>query len=134
MQRGVSTEQVQKAVALCKTRGIEVGMFLMWGYDGEEIEDVEATVQHVKACRPDIYLTTVSYPIKGTPYFNRVADRLISIKAWHEGTDRDFRIRGRHSREFYKQADRLLRSEMSGAEDTVPAREALYSIAHEVEA
>jgi anaerobic magnesium-protoporphyrin IX monomethyl ester cyclase len=134
MERGVTVEQVRKAVALCKANGIETGMFLMWGYEGEEIEDIEATVEHVKACRPDIYFTTVSYPIKGTPYFDRVSDRLVRINGWEQSTDRDFQIRGRHSRNFYKHADHLLRSEMSGAPDVAQVRAALYSAVGEVEA
>ena len=36
MQRGVTTDQVRAAVALCRSNGIQVGMFLMWGYEGEE--------------------------------------------------------------------------------------------------
>jgi radical SAM superfamily enzyme YgiQ (UPF0313 family) len=60
MERGVSVEQVRSAVALCKRMGIQTGMFLMWGYDGEEISDIEATVDHVKQCRPDVFFTTVS--------------------------------------------------------------------------
>ena len=78
MERGVTVVQVRNAVALCKQAGIQTGMFLMWGYDGEEISVVEATIDHVKQCRPDIFFTTVSYPIKGTPYFNKVADRLVN--------------------------------------------------------
>ena len=50
-----------------EAHGIQTGMFLMWGYEGEEIADIEATVDHVKQCRPDVFFTTVSYPIKGTP-------------------------------------------------------------------
>jgi len=134
MQRGVTVDQVQRAVALCKARGIQTGMFLMWGYEGEEIEDVEATVSHVKACRPDVFFTTVSYPIKGTPYFERISDRLVRIDDWARSTDRDFKIRGRHSRNFYKNADRLLKSEMTGAEDVQMVRAALHSSALEVEA
>ncbi len=134
MQRGVTVEQVQRAVDLCKSRGIQTGMFLMWGYEGEEIEDVEATVNHVKTCRPDVFFTTVSYPIKGTPYFERVSDRLVRIEDWARSTDRDFKIQGRHSRNFYRNADRLLKSEMSGADDIQAARTALYSSALEVEA
>lgn len=134
MQRGVTVDQVQRAVGLCKARGIQTGMFLMWGYEGEEIDDVEATVDHVKACRPDVFFTTVSYPIKGTPYFERVSDRLVRIDDWARSTDRDFKIRGRHSRNFYKNADRLLRSEMAGADDVRIARAALHESALEVEA
>jgi anaerobic magnesium-protoporphyrin IX monomethyl ester cyclase len=134
MQRGVTVEQVQRAVALCKARGIQTGMFLMWGYEGERVEDVEATVDHVKTCRPDVFFTTVSYPIKGTPSFERVSDRLVRIEDWARSTDRDFKIQGRHSRNFYKNADRLLKSEMADAEDVPMARAALYDSALEVEA
>ena len=112
MQRDVTVEQVRQAVALAKSRGIQTGMFLMWGYEGEELEDIEATVAHVKQTDPDVFLTTVSYPIKGTPYFGEVASRLVSPKPWAEGSDRDYRVRGRHSRRFYQYADQLLRSEV----------------------
>ncbi|MGA9473569.1 MAG: radical SAM protein [Terriglobales bacterium] len=110
MERGVTVEQVQTAVALCRSAGIQTGMFLMWGYEGEELSDIEATVEHVKKTDPDIFFTTVAYPIKGTPYFSEVAERVDSLKVWSDGSDRDFRIRNRHSRQFYKFADRLLRS------------------------
>ncbi len=133
MQRGVTVEQVQRAVGLCKSRGIQTGMFLMWGYEGEEIEDVEATVSHVKTCRPDVFFTTVSYPIKGTPYFERVSDRLVRIEDWARTTDREFKIQGRHSRNFYRNADRLLKSEMSDGADVHSARAALRNSAAEVE-
>jgi radical SAM superfamily enzyme YgiQ (UPF0313 family) len=110
MERGVTVEQVQTAVALCRSAGIQTGMFLMWGYEGEELSDIEATVEHVKKTDPDIFFTTVAYPIKGTPYFSDVAERVDSLKVWSDSSDRDFHIRNRHSRQFYKFADRLLRS------------------------
>ena len=112
MERGVTVEEVQTAVALCRSAGIQTGMFLMWGYEGEELSDIEATVEHVKKTDPDIFFTTVAYPIKGTPYFSEVADRVENLKLWKESSDREFRIRNRHSRQFYKFADKLLRSEV----------------------
>jgi radical SAM superfamily enzyme YgiQ (UPF0313 family) len=112
MERGVTVEEVRAAVTLAKASGIKAGMFLMWGYEREGIEDIEATVDHVKRSNPDTFLTTVSYPIKGTPYFQEVSSRLVSPKPWAEGSDRDYRIRGRHSRRFYQFADQLLRSEV----------------------
>jgi anaerobic magnesium-protoporphyrin IX monomethyl ester cyclase len=112
MERGVTVEQVQSAVDLCRSNGIQTGMFLMWGYEGEEIEDIETTIQHVKKTDPDIFFTTVSYPIKGTPYSSQLADRVENLKSWSAGSDRDVRIRGRHSRSFYAFADQLLRSEV----------------------
>jgi anaerobic magnesium-protoporphyrin IX monomethyl ester cyclase len=112
MQRGVTVEQVRTAVTLCRANGIQTGMFLMWGYEGEELEDIEATVQHVKQTNPDIFFTTVAYPIKGTPYFSEVAERVEALKPWNVSSDREVRVRGRHSRRFYGFADRLLRSEV----------------------
>ena len=112
MDRGVKVEQVQQAVALTRERGIESGMFLMWGYEGEELDDIEATIKHVSVSQPDIFFTTVSYPIKGTPYYNKVSDRLVQLKPWGVGSDRDIKIRGRHSRSFYSYADKLLRDEV----------------------
>ncbi|HZP24233.1 MAG TPA: radical SAM protein [Terriglobales bacterium] len=113
MERGVKVEQVQNAIALCRARGIQSGMFLMWGYEDEQLPDIEATIEHVKRSRPDIFFTTVAYPIKGTPYYERTKDRLVQSKPWSTSSDREFMIRGRHSRQFYDQADRLLRDEVA---------------------
>ena len=137
MDRGVTVEQVRQAVQLCRSNGIQTGMFLMWGYEGEELADIEATVSHVHECRPDTFFTTVSYPIRGTPYYDRVASRLVNIAAWEKSTDREFRIRGRHSREFYRHADDLLRSTLAEQPDPRridAARAALRDTMQEIEA
>jgi radical SAM superfamily enzyme YgiQ (UPF0313 family) len=137
MQRGVSVGQVRNAVSLCKRNGIQTGMFLMWGYDGEEIEDIQATVDHVKQCRPDVCFTTVSYPIKGTPYFEKVATRLVNNLEWSRSSDRDLHIKGRHSRRFYQHADDLLRSELAENPDplkVLAAQNGLRQTSQEVEA
>jgi anaerobic magnesium-protoporphyrin IX monomethyl ester cyclase len=112
MERGVTVEQVQSAVSSCKTRSIQTGMFLMWGYEGEEIQDVEATIQHVKRSDPDIFFTTVAYPIKGTPYYKSVTDSLVQLKPWGQTSDREIVMRGRRPAQFYEFADRLLRDEV----------------------
>ena len=38
--------------------------------------DLQATVDHLKVLAPDVFLTTVAYPIKGTPYHAEVKGRL----------------------------------------------------------
>ncbi len=113
MERGVRIEQVQQATELCRSRGIQSGMFLMWGYEGEELADIEATVEHVKRSQPDIFFTTVSYPIKGTPYFAEVKDRVVQLRPWSQTSDREFDVSGRGSREYYQFADQLLRDEVA---------------------
>ncbi|QEE29003.1 B12-binding domain-containing radical SAM protein [Terriglobus albidus] len=135
MQRGVKLDQVQRAVELSKTRGIESGMFLMWGYDGEELEDIEATIQHVSRTQPDIFFTTVSYPIKGTPYYKKIQNDLIQLAPWGTSSDREIKIRGRHSRRYYSFADKLLRSEVALARMrgvNVPDEQEVSRLAEEI--
>jgi anaerobic magnesium-protoporphyrin IX monomethyl ester cyclase len=134
MRRGVTVQQVRDAVEMCRAQGIQTGMFLMWGYEGEALEDIEQTVRHVKACRPDVFLTTVSYPIKGTPYYQRTADRLIQVGEWTKSSDRDIRIQGRHSRSFYQFADQWLKAEMASDAPAIErARMGLQATFREVE-
>ena len=138
MQRGVSVEQVRRACKLAQAHGIQVGMFLMWGYEGEEFEDIAATVEHVKATNPEVFFTTVSYPIKGTGYFEKVRTRVRAPIPWQEGSDRDYVIDGRRGREYYKLADQWLRNEVEAfrleARDPARAAELLSSAWHAREA
>jgi anaerobic magnesium-protoporphyrin IX monomethyl ester cyclase len=112
MDRGVKVEQVQQAIEMSRARKIQSGMFLMWGYEGEEMEDIEATIRHVSKAKPDIFFTTVSYPIKGTPYYEQVQSKLVQLKPWAQTSDREIKIAGRHSRAYYAHADKLLRDEV----------------------
>lgn len=151
MDRGVKVEQVQRVIEQTRARKIQSGMFLMWGYEGEELDDVEATIRHVSASQPDIFFTTVSYPIKGTPYYRQVESKLVQLAPWGKSSDREIKICGRHSRAFYAHADRLLREEVqlakvSGADaqnkiglehlrqSIASTRQALLATQHEVEA
>ena len=113
MQRGVTTDQVVWATKAAQRHGIEVGMFLMWGYEGEELADIEATVEHVKRASPDVFFTTVAYPIKGTAYHDAVAGKVVLDKSWETAGDRDHRVRGRRSRVYYRHADRWLKNEVA---------------------
>ena len=136
MQRGVKVEQVRHACRLAHAQGIEVGMFLMWGYEGEEIEDIAATVEHVKQSNPDVFFTTVSYPIKGTGYYDKVRERVELPIAWAEASDRDYVIAGRHGKDYYKLADAWLRNEVEAfrVEAADPARAAELLLAAQARA
>jgi anaerobic magnesium-protoporphyrin IX monomethyl ester cyclase len=113
MDRRVTAEQVRRATRLLQSRGIQVGMFIMLGYDGEEQTDLEATVDHLKRAAPDVFLTTVAYPIKGTPYFERVNGRVLQHKPWASTTDRELGVSGRPSRRYYQFARRWMTSEVA---------------------
>ncbi len=104
MDRGVRVERVQQATHLLRTAGIEVGFFIMVGYEGEEDADLVATVEHIRRSAPDVVLTTTSYPIRGTEYASAVADRSMNPRPWAESSDRETLIRGRRSVNYYAAA------------------------------
>ena len=75
MQRGVSVEQVRRASKLAQSHGIQVASFHV-GYQGEEFEGIDRHRRARQRKNPEIFFTTVSYPIKGTGYFEKVRDRV----------------------------------------------------------
>ncbi len=113
MDRKVQVKDVQDKTHLLQRYGIETGMFIMLGYEGETITELEETVEHLKISNPDIFLTTVAYPIKGTAYYAEVESRVLTDKGWDERSDRDLTVAGRYSRRFYTFATRWMVSEVA---------------------
>jgi radical SAM superfamily enzyme YgiQ (UPF0313 family) len=113
MQRRVKVEQIRDVTRTAQRFGIQAGLFVMLGYPGEEISDIDATIDHLVQTDPDTYLTTVAYPIKGTTFYNEVAERLIVPGSWETITDRTLDFTGRHSKRFYWFATRHLINEVS---------------------
>jgi radical SAM superfamily enzyme YgiQ (UPF0313 family) len=113
MQRKAKIEDVQQKTKLLQAKGISVGMFIMLGYHGEEVSDIEATVDHLKKSNPDIFLTTVAYPIKGTRYYQAIENQVVSHLDWSLRTDRDLKVAGRYSHRFYSHATRWMVNEVN---------------------
>ncbi len=113
MKRRTNADRVRDMVHLLQKYGIEVGMFIMLGYEGEDRADLQATVDHLKEAGPDTFLTTVAYPIKGTPFYKSVEEKVIARRAWETGSDRDYTIGGRHSPRYYQFATRWMVSEVA---------------------
>jgi hypothetical protein len=74
---------------------------------------LEETVEHLKISNPDVFLTTVAYPIKGTSYYSTVESRILTDKSWDARSDRDLTVAGRYSKRFYSFATRWMVSEVA---------------------
>ncbi|MEE3624387.1 radical SAM protein [Nitrospirillum sp. BR 11752] len=150
MQRRTNAVRMREMIALVQSRGIRAGTFIMLGYDGETWQDIDETARHLRLSAPDDVLTTISYPIKGTPYYDKVADRIAGGGAWHESSDRALTVVGRRSRRFYRHAQHWLAAESRlGRLEAAPRRDllrqararasslvsrlAMYATRHEVE-
>ena len=108
MERRTDARRVPEVVHLLQRHGIEAGLFIMLGYDGEEMADLDATVRMLQDAAPDHFLTALAYPVKGTPYYEQARDRIVPLESWERGSDRDLMVAGRRSRRFYRFATRWM--------------------------
>ena len=83
----------------------------MFGYPGEELEDIYETIEFVRDAQPDIYLTTVAYPLRGTAMYEEIKERIIHSNGWDSHLQRELNIHGRFSYQLYDFAAKKLASE-----------------------
>lgn len=102
MEKGTTVEQIYGASKLLHEAGIELGFFLQFGYPGETRADIEKTLQMVRECRPDDIGISVSYPLPGTPFHDRVKAQLGTKQNWVDSNDLAMMYRGTYSTAFYR--------------------------------
>lgn len=111
MDKGTRVEQIHAATRRARHAGVRIGFFLQFGYPGERLEDIEKTLELVRACEPDEIGISVSYPLPGTRFFDLVEDRLGSKQNWIDSADLDVLYRGTFSAEFYRRLARVVQRE-----------------------
>ena len=104
MDRRVDVNVVKEAIQKTNALGMQTGTFIMLGYPGETIEDIDATIQYLKEANPTEYTITVAYPIKGTSLYNEVESKIINPLNWETSTDREIEFKRTYSKKFYKYA------------------------------
>ncbi|MFQ5593403.1 MAG: B12-binding domain-containing radical SAM protein [Anaerolineae bacterium] len=111
MEKGTTVEQIYEATRRLHQAGIQVGFFLQFGYPGETRQDIEKTLQMVRDCRPDDIGMSVSYPLPGTKFFERVQDQLGVKQNWVDSNDLAMLYEGPYTTEFYRQLHTALHKE-----------------------
>ena len=101
MEKGTTVEQVREAARRMKQAGIRPAFFLQFGYPGEDWEDVQATLQLVRDCDPDDIGMSVSYPLPGTPFYERVRDSMTSRSNWLDSEEMPMLYDGPYQTAFY---------------------------------
>ena len=102
MEKGTRVEQIYSAADRLHRAGIAVGFFLQFGYSGEDRTDIEKTLQMVRDCAPDDIGISVSYPLPGTKFYERVKAELGQKQNWIDSADLAMMYRGTYSTEFYR--------------------------------
>ncbi len=111
MEKGTTVEQIYEASRRLHAAGIQVAFFLQFGYPGETRADIELTLQMVRDCQPDDIGMSVSYPLPGTPFYDRVRGELGAKQNWQDSSDLAMLYQGPYPTEFYRQLHTVLHKE-----------------------
>jgi anaerobic magnesium-protoporphyrin IX monomethyl ester cyclase len=113
MNKGTTVGEIRLARDRLKAARIRVGFFIQLGYMGEEIADIVATRELLRAARPDEIGVSVSYPLPGTRFYELVKAQLGRKTHWHDSNDLDMMFRGTYTSDFYRAVRDLLHDQVA---------------------
>ena len=119
MEKGTRVDQIATATRLLHHAGVEVGFFLQFGYPGETREDIDQTLEMVRACAPDDLGVSVSYPLPGTPFYQRVQAQLGKKRNWVDSNDLAVMYHATYVPDFYRALHALVHAEFRARRATV---------------
>jgi len=108
MDKGTTVEQIHKATALLKKHGIHPSFFIQFGYLGETKEDIKKTIQMINKLLPYEIGISVSYPLPGTLFYEKVKADLKEKTNWTDSDELALMFRNMYQPAFYKQLHRYV--------------------------
>lgn len=102
MDKGITLEQIKESTKLLQQKGVKVAYFLQFGYLGETKEDIQSTLDMVKYNKPDDIGISVSYPLPGTPFYDKVKSQMGDKLNWKDSDDLDLMFEGTFSSDYYR--------------------------------
>jgi anaerobic magnesium-protoporphyrin IX monomethyl ester cyclase len=111
MDKGTTVEQIYQATHLLKQKDIRVAFFLQFGYLGENSDDILKTIGMVKELVPDNIGISVSYPLPGTKFYEKVKADLRQKSNWKDSDDLDMMFNGSFKTNYYRKLQRFVHKE-----------------------
>ncbi len=102
MDKGTTVEQISTATRKLKERDVKVAFFLQFGYLTETWEEVQQTIDMVLDLMPDEIGISVSYPLPGTKFYDKVKADLVMKSNWTDSDDLDMMFENTYPPAFYK--------------------------------
>ncbi|MGC4036821.1 MAG: radical SAM protein [Chitinophagaceae bacterium] len=108
MDKGTKVEQIYASTTLLKKYNIKPSFFIQFGYPGETKEDIATTISMINTLLPAEIGISVSYPLPGTPFYERVKNELKGKTNWTDSDELVLMFQNTYSPEFYKQLHRYV--------------------------
>jgi len=109
MDKDCTVDDIRRATRLLQDNGVQIGFFLQLGYPGEGIEEIRSTVRLIEELRPDEIGVSVSKPMPGTAFFERVSASMRG-ENWAASMDNIPLFEAPFPKPFYAAAKEVLRS------------------------
>lgn len=122
MDKGTTVQQIHTATSLLRARGVRVCYFLQFGYPEETTAEVEETIRMVERAMPDDIGVSISYPLPGTVFHERVKAELKDKSNWSDSDDLAMMFRNRHRPEYYKRLHRYVHKRYRRAQSLLVLR------------
>jgi len=113
MEKGTTVEMILDACQSLREQGIRVGLFIQFGYPGETRADIRATVKMIQRIMPDELGISVSYPLPGTRFYDRVKAELGDTRHWQDSDDLAMLFQGPFNTRFYRALHRYVHSDLA---------------------
>ena len=108
MDKGTTVEQIYQATQLLKKNNINPSFFIQFGYPGETKDDIIRTIRMINELVPYEIGISVSYPLPGTVFFEKVKNELIEKTNWTDSDELALMFRNTYAPAFYKQLHRYV--------------------------
>jgi anaerobic magnesium-protoporphyrin IX monomethyl ester cyclase len=137
MDKGLRVGEIKVARERLADAGIRACYFLQFGYPGEHWEDIQKTIELVRTTRPDDIGVSFSYPLPGTPFFERVQEQIGAKSNWTDSDDLCLMFQAAYKDEFYLALRNALHAEVdlwhgdglsSGGQDWVSLWDKVFAL------
>ena len=108
MDKGTTLEQIKTSTDKLQELGVSVAYFIQFGYLGETKADIDLTLNMIRDNQPDDIGVSVSYPLPGTPFYDKVKQDLGNKANWSDSDDLAMMFQGTFNTEYYKTLHRYL--------------------------
>jgi anaerobic magnesium-protoporphyrin IX monomethyl ester cyclase len=108
MDKGTTVHQIYEATHLLKKCGIHPSFFIQFGYLTETKEDIGKTIKMINELLPYEIGISVSYPLPGTVFFEKVKSQMTAKTNWKDSDELALMFRNTYQPAFYKQLHRYV--------------------------
>lgn len=108
MDKGTTVRQIYESTRLLKKYGIHPSFFIQFGYLGETKEDIKRTIRMINELLPYEIGISVSYPLPGTLFYEKVKNDLKEKSNWTDSDELALMFRNTYQPAFYKQLHRYV--------------------------